>query len=101
MPMIMTVDLASRRDSLPELHARAQADLDQRADGRDMASREHLLRRVRAEFREMPGLRLTLAQARRLLGIREDICYRILLALIDEGLLWRGPDERFALRSDN
>jgi len=31
-------------------------------------------RRVREEFREMPGLRLTPAQATRLWGLEQDVC---------------------------
>jgi hypothetical protein len=49
----------------------------------------------------MPGLRLTADQARRLFGIPDDLCQRILLTLIADGVLLRGADERFGLRSDN
>ena len=47
------------------------------------------MRRVRAEFDEMRGLRLSLPQAGRLFGLREDVCVRILNALADEGFLKR------------
>jgi hypothetical protein len=57
-----------------------------------------LLRRVRGEFDEMPGLRLTLAQAQRLFTLRKDICERILNALAVAGVLARTPDDRFARR---
>lgn len=60
-------------------------------DRRDHAAREQLLRRVRAEFLEMPGLVLTLPQAERLFGMRQDICIRILATLIGEGLLRHTP----------
>jgi hypothetical protein len=43
---------------------------------------EAMLRRAREEFREMPGLRLTFAQAMRLWGLNEDDCRRVLEALI-------------------
>jgi hypothetical protein len=62
---------------------------------------QRLSQRVRAEFLEMPGLRLTADQARRLFGIPDDLCQRILLTLIADGVLLRGADERFGLRSDN
>ena len=39
-------------------------------------------RRVREEFREMPGLRLTPAQATRLWGLEQDVCRQVIDALI-------------------
>jgi len=51
-----------------------------------------LLCRVRREFEEMRGLRITLPQAKRLFGLREDICVRILGTLIDDGALARRSD---------
>ena len=38
-------------------------------EGRDQASGEQLFERVRADFEELRGLKLTLAQARRLFGL--------------------------------
>jgi hypothetical protein len=43
---------------------------------------EAMVRRVRAEFLEMPGLRLTFAQAMRLWGLDEDDCQRVIDALV-------------------
>ncbi len=43
---------------------------------------EHIVRRVREEFREMPGLRLTPAQATRLWGIEQDVCRAVIDALV-------------------
>jgi hypothetical protein len=43
--------------------------------------------RVRAEFREMPGLKLTLPQASRLFSIEPTRCARVLGALVDAGHL--------------
>ena len=48
---------------------------------------EAVLRRVRAEFVEMPGLRLTPAQAGRLWGVERDMCYAVIDALIDSAFL--------------
>lgn len=62
---------------------------------RDNASRAELLARVRAEFREMPCLRLTCRQAQRLFDLREDVCQRVFAALVDEGTLTCGPDARY------
>ena len=46
-----------------------------------------LLQRVRSEFIEMPGLRLTPAQAARLLGLDNRSCQRILNALVNSAFL--------------
>jgi DNA-binding IclR family transcriptional regulator len=51
-----------------------------------------LLQRVRAEFNEMPGLRLTPAQAARLLGLDASSCQRVLNALVGADFLRRTPD---------
>jgi hypothetical protein len=48
-----------------------------------------VVRRVRAEFSEMPGLRLTPAQASRLLGLEQEICQAALDALIAAAFLRR------------
>lgn len=42
-----------------------------------------LLRRLRAELLEMPGLRLTLEQAQYLCGVERALCQRILDTLVD------------------
>jgi aspartyl-tRNA synthetase len=44
---------------------------------------EAMVWRVRAEFLEMPGLRLTFAQAMRLWGLDEPDCQRVIDRLID------------------
>lgn len=65
---------------------------------RDHASRETLRCRVRAEFDEMRGLRLSLPQAIRLFGLREDVCRRILDALTADGLLKQTSDQKYGHR---
>jgi hypothetical protein len=50
---------------------------------------EEVLRRVQGEFMEMPGLRLTAAQARRLWGLDEAACVALLGALVDAKFLFR------------
>ena len=57
---------------------------------------EDLLRRVRSEFQEMPGLRLTPAQARRLLGIDSQTCDEVLNHLERSNFLTRMRDGQFA-----
>jgi hypothetical protein len=46
-----------------------------------------LCTRVQAEFREMPGLKLTLPQASRLFSIEPTRCERVLGALVHAGHL--------------
>jgi hypothetical protein len=45
------------------------------------------VRRVREEFREMPGLRLTLAQATRLWGLEHDLCRAVVERLVASAFL--------------
>jgi len=56
-------------------------------DRRDRATRDRLVGRLEGEFREMPGLQLTTAQAARLLALTPDACSRILAALAARGVL--------------
>jgi hypothetical protein len=58
-------------------------------------SREEVLRRVRGEFLEMPGLRLTEPQARRLWGLDATVCDALLSALVDSNFLFRTRDGAF------
>jgi hypothetical protein len=46
-----------------------------------------VLFRVRAEFAEMPGLKLTLPQASRLFHLEADRCERVLTSLVHTGQL--------------
>ena len=46
-----------------------------------------MVERARAEFMEMPGLELTLAQAVRLWHLGADDCRAVLDALVDSGFL--------------
>jgi len=50
-----------------------------------------LIVRVQSEFVEMPGLRLTEAQARRLWTLDNHTCRAVLTALIERGFLKRSP----------
>jgi hypothetical protein len=56
---------------------------------------EEVLRRVQGEFLEMPGLRLTEAQARRLWGLDAASCGALLGALVDAKFLFRTRDGAF------
>ena len=48
---------------------------------------EQMLRRIRSEYVEMPGLRLTQQQAQRLWGLDEDICSTALQFLVEAKFL--------------
>jgi hypothetical protein len=59
----------------------------------DHDTERQLLQRIRAEFYEMPGLRLTIAQAQRLFDLPRAICLHILdLAIADGWLSLIRPD---------
>jgi hypothetical protein len=53
---------------------------------------DDVLRRVQGEFLEMPGLRLTEAQACRLWGLDAAMCSALLSVLIDARFLFRTRD---------
>ncbi len=55
-----------------------------------------LFARVGGTYLEMPGLRLTIQQAQRLLGLDEFTCRRVLDALVDAGFLCRADREPYA-----
>ena len=59
-----------------------------------------LVNRVRAEFIEMPGLRLTVRQATRLLGIEPALCQSVVDSLVASAFLRRGPGGTF-VRSES
>jgi len=59
-----------------------------------------LLERVRAEFLEMPGLRLTLEQAQRLCGVEPTLCKAVLDALVDAKFLCVKSNGTYARLTD-
>lgn len=56
--------------------------------------------RLRAEFLEMPGLCLKLAQVQRLCGVERTICKRALDMLVDEAFLCAKEDGHYARLTD-
>src|SRR5688572_22390494 len=73
-----------------------------RSQEHEMAAQQPLddvLRRVQGEYIEMPGLRLTPAQAQRLWGLDRNACDTLLGALVDAKFLFRTRDGAF-MRSD-
>ncbi|HXW08319.1 MAG TPA: hypothetical protein VD833_24015 [Vicinamibacterales bacterium] len=61
---------------------------------------DNVRRRIEAEYREMPGLKLTAAQAARLwhLGVTESA--RLLDSMVRLGLLYRARDGAYLLLWD-
>jgi hypothetical protein len=55
---------------------------------------DSLLHRVRAEFQEVPGMRLTVAQAQRLWGLDRETCEAVLDRLTQTRVLSLGADGR-------
>ena len=58
-------------------------------------SNDEMLRRVQGEYLEMPGLRLTEPQARRLWGLDAASCDALLGALVEAKFLFRTRDGAF------
>lgn len=56
-----------------------------------------MLRRVVAEFREMPGMRLTEAQVRRLFNLSPDECKAVLERLVESRVLTCDDAGRYSL----
>lgn len=56
---------------------------------------DEVLRRVQGEFLEMPGLRLSEPQARRLWGLDAEQCAALLRDLVDAKFLCRTRDGAF------
>ena len=56
---------------------------------------DEVLQRIQGEFVEMPGLRLTPAQAQRLWGLERDVCDALLGALVDAKFLSQTRDGAF------
>ena len=48
---------------------------------------ERIVYRIREEFKEMPGLRLTPAQATRLWGLEHDACREVIDRLVEASFL--------------
>ena len=56
---------------------------------------DDVLRRIQGEFTEMPGLRLTPAQAQRLWGLDRTVCDELLEALVKAKFLSQTRDGSF------
>jgi hypothetical protein len=59
------------------------------------STQQDLTRRVRAEYEEMPGLSVTLAQAQRLWCVDRQTCEGVFMGLVERGFLRRTTKDRF------
>jgi hypothetical protein len=55
-----------------------------------------VMERIRAEFMEMPGLRLTMDEVQRLCGVEPTVCKVILDSLVDAKFLRRQSNGTYA-----
>jgi hypothetical protein len=61
-----------------------------------MKTFDDIVQRLRGEYLEMPGLRLTPGQVQRLCGIEPRVCQAVLDALVDAKFLATRPDGHYA-----
>ena len=61
----------------------------------ELADIREALHRIRMEYVEMPEMKLTLAQNRRLMNLPLDSCEVALASLVDSGFLVRRQDGAF------
>jgi len=71
-----------------------------RANARPGPSDEELIGRIRGEYLEMPGLRLTRPQARRLWGLDEHTSDRLLTMLVERKFLTCAADGAYVRLTD-
>ena len=72
-----------------------------RATGRSPGfSREQLIRIISSEYREMPGMRLTRTQFRRLWNLGEAECDDVVRELVGSAYLTEGADGRIGRRDE-
>ena len=62
--------------------------------------RDTVIKRVKSEFTEMPGLRLTMPQAMRLWGLDRDECQRVINTLVNTAFLQRNARGEFLRAAD-
>jgi hypothetical protein len=75
---------------MPSVHVESESEVNM----------ELIVERLRAEFMEMPGLRLTAQQVHRLCGVDQDSCRAVLDVLVSEKFLCVRPDGTYARLTD-
>lgn len=77
----------SKQGERVDLLARVPKARPLKVVGRLTPAFERIVQRVRAEYLEMPGLKLTREQARCLWGLDEETCDQLLAYLVEAGFL--------------
>ena len=90
-PVVSLADIKGR----PIIMQLPPSDLTER---RNVVRREALVRRIVAEFEDLPGLTLSLRQTMRLLAVDEGACLRILDNLTKTGHICRDPRHQYVKR---
>jgi hypothetical protein len=67
----------------------------------DMQMDDRRLARIRSEYLEMPGLKLTAAQASRFWNLGPEESRIALESLVEAGVLWRTRDGHYVLMADS
>jgi hypothetical protein len=67
----------------------------------DTPSYQQAFQRIRAEYLEMPGMRLTPAEVQRLSGAEISICVQVLDDLVRAKFLHTGPDGSYVRGGDD
>ena len=84
--------------SLDDVKGRALGMSLPLGERRNLPAREAVVRRIVAEFHDMPGLVLSVKQASKFLGVDEAACARILATLTQSGILRRSANEYYSRR---
>ena len=66
----------------------------------DTSPHHQVLERIRAEYLEMPGMRLTVEQVQRLCGVEGSVCRIVLDSLVEAKFLCVHPDGTYARLTD-
>ena len=93
---ITTATEASRRNGATRATARPRAGSSNEV--RATSAIAEAIVRVEGEYREMPGLSLTLPQAARLLGLDRSTCELVLANLVERRVLQRSLNGTFVRR---
>jgi hypothetical protein len=94
----LAADLGKERFILSELDQARPTWGTRRRYVESPATYQQIVARIRAEYVEMPGMRLTLDQLLRLCGIDRSTCRRVLEELVTRKFLAVTPDGMYVRR---
>jgi hypothetical protein len=82
---------------LASMNSMSTEPLEKRPTPHRLSPLAPLVRRIECDYEEMPGLRLTEAQAQRLWNLDADTCRTVLVALVQRGFLRRSTNGMYIL----